>query len=170
VISYPAPLLATGGSRTGVAQVNLLDIQDTNGNLYFFSDRPSNAPVAITGANRPSLIRRLRPLRGKSLHGPIQHRGGHSGASAGNTSQMSVNGTVNALLSKQSDTEVDTYDQEIIWSDSLSLPSRRYRDREDVLCGYLLRRGTGGSFSAPVIPPSPATVVGWNGKPLPRGP
>jgi hypothetical protein len=166
VISYPAPLLATGGSRTGVAQVNLLDIQDTNGNLYFFSDRPSNAPVAITGAEPAFAYPPVTPTEGQivawAYPSTVVATGG---ASAGNTSQMSVNGTVNALLSKQSDTEVDTYDQEIIWS-GFTLPS--------LPAGTVIAKmfyvaifsagGTGGSFRAPVNPPSPATVVGWNGE------
>jgi len=47
VIDYPASLKAVGGARSGVAPVNLLDVQDVNGNLYFWSDRPSDAPPAI---------------------------------------------------------------------------------------------------------------------------
>jgi hypothetical protein len=46
---YPASLKAVGGARPGIAPVNLLDVQDVNGNLYYWSDRPSNAPFAITG-------------------------------------------------------------------------------------------------------------------------
>jgi hypothetical protein len=39
MISYPASLLAVGGARSGIAPVNLLDVEDANGNLYFWSDR-----------------------------------------------------------------------------------------------------------------------------------
>lgn len=46
-IPYPAPLLAVGGARTGIAPVNLLDIQDVNGNIYLWSDRKILAPPAI---------------------------------------------------------------------------------------------------------------------------
>jgi hypothetical protein len=49
MIIYPPSLKATGGAHTGIAPVNLLDVQDVNGNIYYWSDRPSNAPVAITG-------------------------------------------------------------------------------------------------------------------------
>lgn len=50
MISYPAPLLATGGARTGIAPVNLLDVCDVNGNLYYWADRKVLTPNAITGA------------------------------------------------------------------------------------------------------------------------
>jgi len=50
MIPYPPSLKAVGGARTGIAPVNLLDVQDVNGNLYYWSDRPSNAPVVLTGA------------------------------------------------------------------------------------------------------------------------
>lgn len=48
-IDYPASLKAVGGARTGIAPVNLLDVQDVNGNLYYWADRRCNAPVAISG-------------------------------------------------------------------------------------------------------------------------
>lgn len=47
MIPYPASLLAVGGARTGIAPVNLLDIQDVNGNVYFWADRKIVAPTAI---------------------------------------------------------------------------------------------------------------------------
>lgn len=47
--AYPANLKAVGGARTGIAPVNLLDVQDVNGNLYFFADREIVAPSAIFG-------------------------------------------------------------------------------------------------------------------------
>jgi len=49
MISYPPSLLAIGGARTGIAPVNLLDVQDTNGNLYYWSDRKISAPTVISG-------------------------------------------------------------------------------------------------------------------------
>jgi len=54
VIDYPAPLKAVGGARTGIAPVNILDVLDVNGNLYFWTDRPLNAPVVITGSMQGS--------------------------------------------------------------------------------------------------------------------
>ena len=39
MIPYPPSLKAIGGARTGIAPVNLLDVQDVNGNCYFWSDR-----------------------------------------------------------------------------------------------------------------------------------
>jgi hypothetical protein len=50
VIAYPPSLKAVGGARTGVAPAHLLDVQDVNGNLYYWSDRSHVvAPVRITG-------------------------------------------------------------------------------------------------------------------------
>ncbi len=48
--NYPANLKAVGGARTGIAPANLLDIEDVNGNLYFFADREISAPTAILGS------------------------------------------------------------------------------------------------------------------------
>ena len=48
MISYSASLKAVGAARTGVAPVNLLDIQDVNGNCYFLSDRRIVAPTGLT--------------------------------------------------------------------------------------------------------------------------
>src|SRR5271157_4338857 len=50
MIPYSPSLLAVGGARTGIAPVNLLDICDVNGNLYYFADRKISAPNVITGA------------------------------------------------------------------------------------------------------------------------
>jgi hypothetical protein len=47
VITYPPSLLAIGGAHTGIDPVNLLDVLDTNDNAYYWSDRPSNAPVVL---------------------------------------------------------------------------------------------------------------------------
>ncbi len=46
---YPASLKAVGGARTGVAPVNLLDVQDVNGNMYYWADRAIIAPYANGG-------------------------------------------------------------------------------------------------------------------------
>lgn len=46
-LSYPASLLAVGGAKTGIAPVNLLDVQDVNGNTYFWSDRKISAPNGL---------------------------------------------------------------------------------------------------------------------------
>lgn len=50
MIDLAPPLLATGGARTGIAPVNLLDVCDINGNLYYWADRKILAPNAITAA------------------------------------------------------------------------------------------------------------------------
>jgi hypothetical protein len=50
MISYPDSLLAIGGSRTGIAPVNLLDVQASNGNNYFWADRSIQALSVITAA------------------------------------------------------------------------------------------------------------------------
>jgi hypothetical protein len=53
MIPYLPPLKAVGGARTGVAPVNLLDVQDVNGNIYYWADRPIYAPNAIDGGITP---------------------------------------------------------------------------------------------------------------------
>lgn len=45
MIAYPASLKAVGGARTGIAPVNLLDIQDVNANIYRWADRGIKAPA-----------------------------------------------------------------------------------------------------------------------------
>lgn len=55
-MSYSTILQAVGGAHTGIAPVNLLDIQDVNGNLHYWADRPIIAPVVITGAITPSYL------------------------------------------------------------------------------------------------------------------
>ena len=50
MIPLAASLLAVGGAHTGIAPVNLLDILDINGNLYYLADRKIVAPNIITGA------------------------------------------------------------------------------------------------------------------------
>lgn len=50
MITYPPSLQRVGGARTGIAPVNLLDVQDVNGNNYFWSDRKITAPSVLTGA------------------------------------------------------------------------------------------------------------------------
>lgn len=48
MIPYSATLLAVAGARTGLPPVNLLDVQDTNGNIYHWADRKNFlAPVLI---------------------------------------------------------------------------------------------------------------------------
>lgn len=49
MIPYSAPLLAVGGARTGIAPVNLLEVQDCNGNNYFWSDRKISVVSVLTG-------------------------------------------------------------------------------------------------------------------------
>ena len=50
MISYPLPLLATGGARTGIAPVNLLEVQTLAGDIHLWSDRPVAAPSVILAA------------------------------------------------------------------------------------------------------------------------
>lgn len=51
MITFPAPLKAVGGSRTGIAPANLLEVQDVAGNNYFWTDRTIKAPSIITSAD-----------------------------------------------------------------------------------------------------------------------
>jgi hypothetical protein len=65
VIVYPPSLLAVGGARTGIDPVNLLDVQDVNGNCYYWSDRLiKNVPTAIssTSSSLPFPITPPSPL------------------------------------------------------------------------------------------------------------
>jgi hypothetical protein len=55
MIPFADSLLAVGGARTGIAPVNLLEVQDTNGNNYFWADRKIIAPSELTGANETFL-------------------------------------------------------------------------------------------------------------------
>lgn len=49
MITYPASLLGVGGARTGIAPVNMLDIQTLENGLFFWADRKIAAPSAILG-------------------------------------------------------------------------------------------------------------------------
>ena len=49
MIELPSSLIPIGGARTGIAPVNLLDVQDANGNNYFWADRKISALSALTG-------------------------------------------------------------------------------------------------------------------------
>lgn len=46
MIAYPTSLKGIGGAHSGSAPVNLLDVQDVNGNQYYWSERPASAPSA----------------------------------------------------------------------------------------------------------------------------
>jgi hypothetical protein len=70
LIAYPPSLAAVGGARTGVAPVNLLDVQDVNGNRYFWSDRRIIAPFAIgdSGDGQPDgLVPPVAPAGGQQV-------------------------------------------------------------------------------------------------------
>jgi hypothetical protein len=49
MIPYTSTLLAVGGARTGLPPVNLLEVQDTNGNNYFWADRKITMVSILTG-------------------------------------------------------------------------------------------------------------------------
>lgn len=49
MVIYPASLKSVGGARSGIAPVNLLDVQDVNGDIYYWADRACDAPPSITG-------------------------------------------------------------------------------------------------------------------------
>jgi hypothetical protein len=48
-MSYSATLKAIAGAHTGIAPVNLLDVEDTNDNLHYWGDRAIDVPVVLTG-------------------------------------------------------------------------------------------------------------------------
>lgn len=47
--------------------MNLLDVQDVNGNLYFWADRPCNAPIVLTGAIEVDIEPPVAPLVGQYI-------------------------------------------------------------------------------------------------------
>jgi len=49
VIVYPQSLQQTIGAKTGIAPAFLLDVEDANGNLYFWASRRISAPSVISG-------------------------------------------------------------------------------------------------------------------------
>ncbi len=49
MIPYTSRLLGVGGARTGIAPVNLLDVEDVNGNQYAWADRKITEVSGITG-------------------------------------------------------------------------------------------------------------------------
>ena len=104
MIIYPPQLKAVGGARTGIAPANLLDVQDVNGNLYYWADRAINAPVAITGAipayAEPPIAAPAGQAVAWCFPTTMVANGGSApnSASAGNTSQMALNGQVNASI------------------------------------------------------------------------
>jgi hypothetical protein len=60
MIAFPASLLAVGGSRTGLAPVNLLDVQLLSGDIYYWSDRAvNNIPAVITPSGNPASVNYL---------------------------------------------------------------------------------------------------------------
>jgi hypothetical protein len=92
---YPASLKAVGGARTGIAPVNLLDILDVNGNLYYFSDRPSDAPVVLNGGRLPILATPPVPIPpGEGLAWSFSGTQTASAGSAGSASATSETGTI----------------------------------------------------------------------------
>lgn len=52
MILYSERTLAVAGSSTGIAPAHLLDVQDINGNMYFWADRKCNYPIAIGEGSR----------------------------------------------------------------------------------------------------------------------
>lgn len=55
MITFSDTMLAVGGAHTGIAPANLLDVQDINGNNYFWADRKLVAPSIISGADETYL-------------------------------------------------------------------------------------------------------------------
>jgi hypothetical protein len=57
MLAYPDSLVQIGGAHSGVAPCNLLDVQDVNGNIYYWSDRAGLFPAAITADGNPAIVR-----------------------------------------------------------------------------------------------------------------
>jgi hypothetical protein len=61
MIIFPQSLLSIAGAHTGLAPVNLLDVEDVNGNQYYWADRAINnisprIPPPAVGGVVPSVI------------------------------------------------------------------------------------------------------------------
>src|SRR5579883_1959409 len=54
VIVYPQSLQQIVGAKTGIAPAFLLDVQDANGNIYYWADRKISAPSVITADGNPA--------------------------------------------------------------------------------------------------------------------
>lgn len=48
MIDFAASLKASGPAHSGIDPVHLLDVLDVNGNAYYWSDRPVNAPTVLS--------------------------------------------------------------------------------------------------------------------------
>lgn len=95
MIAYPASLKAIGGARSGVAPVNLLDVQDVNGKLYFWADRAATAPPAITGGLSVPATPPVAPSAGQYVAWALST----SGVANSDPSSSSPNGTSTATAS-----------------------------------------------------------------------
>ena len=102
MIPYSPKLKAVGGARTGIAPVNLLDVQDVNGNLYYWSDRPSNALVVIPGELDPNIIPPVPPVGAEKVTwiypNTVENWASGCGSSACAHTQMSANGSIGAKV------------------------------------------------------------------------
>jgi hypothetical protein len=54
MIALPNALKAIGGAHSGIDPAHLLDVLDVNGNAYYWSDRPVNAPTVLSPYLIPS--------------------------------------------------------------------------------------------------------------------
>jgi hypothetical protein len=81
VIALAPSLKAIGGAHTGIAPVSLLDVLDTNGNAYYWSDRVTSAPNVITSLSANlTPPRAIAPNEGVTyISGPSMSVGGATG-------------------------------------------------------------------------------------------
>lgn len=65
MISYPVQIQGVAAGRTGIAPPHLLDVLDTNGNMYYWASRKITAPAAIDAesveGNPPTAIVNYEP-------------------------------------------------------------------------------------------------------------
>jgi hypothetical protein len=54
VIEYPSSHIQIGGAHSGIAPAHLLDVQDANGNIYYWADRRGLFPAVITADGSPA--------------------------------------------------------------------------------------------------------------------
>lgn len=93
-IPYPAALKAVGGAKTGIAPVNLLDVETVDGDLYYWSDRPCNAPIVITGEVEAIADPPIAPTSSQSVAWSLP-----TSVIAGPSDSGATNGSARATLS-----------------------------------------------------------------------
>jgi hypothetical protein len=125
LITYPPSLLAVGGARTGIAPVNLLDVQDVNGNIYRWADRSVIAPAISFGTDSVPALPPVTIPSGQCVAWALPRSvaiGGVLGTWGSATANLS---SAQLHLMHAASLDQQTPEAYVLWSDFLaqSLPS-----------------------------------------------